>query len=205
MPESSDIKISLSQERETSSSIAQTASAINHASLGANATPPSALSNLFHSNVVSSTNLSAQNASSLQNALAKINLSALQKAIENVQGASATSTRSLLDVLSNNEVAALLASLKAVQSGQQRGSPFDDPVLRELFLKLKRLVTRLKAEAAAVEQINARISGDGSLANPYRTTGDSPLYVKAPITLGFAVPPAQVSIQQIRSLFGLAS
>lgn len=203
MPESSDLKISLSQEKEATSPLAQTASAINHASLGANATPPSALSNLFHSNVVASTNLSAQNASSLQNSLAKINLSALQKAIENVQGALAVPTRSLLDVLSNNEVASLLASLKAVQTGQQRSPFFDDPVFRELFAKLKRLVERLKTDATIVEQINSRISGDGTRSNPYRTTGSTPLYVQAPITLGFAVPPSQVTIQQIRDLFGL--
>jgi hypothetical protein len=206
MPESSDIRISLSAEKEASASIAQTASVLNQTSLGANATPPSALSNLFHSNVVASTNLSAQNASSLQNALAKINLSALGKAIENVQGGQAAATRSRIEVLTNNEVAELIASLRAVQS-ELRLQPIIiiDPLLRELYERFKRLLEKLRTEVEVVEAINGRISGDGTQASPYSVSGDFPLYVKAPITLGFDVPPSQVSIEQLRNLFGLTS
>lgn len=74
---------------------------------------PALLSNLAYSDQVASTDLAAKGSLSNQDALNKLQVSILAKAVNQVQNHNPMQARAVVDVLSNNEQAQAIADLKA--------------------------------------------------------------------------------------------
>ncbi|MCM8528979.1 MAG: RebB family R body protein [Lentisphaeraceae bacterium] len=74
---------------------------------------PAMISNLAYSNVVTTTNLSQQNAVSNQQAMNEVGISVVGKTVNNVANLGPLEARSAVDILTNNELAQTIADLKA--------------------------------------------------------------------------------------------
>ena len=74
---------------------------------------PAMLSNLAYSNTVANTNLSWQNAVSHQQAMNELGLSVTAASVNTVKNLTPLEARSAVDVLTNDELAAEIAGLKA--------------------------------------------------------------------------------------------
>ena len=74
---------------------------------------PAKISNLAYSNVVTTTNLSQQNAVSNQQAMNEVGISVVGKTVNNVADLGPLEARSAVDILTNNELAQTIADLKA--------------------------------------------------------------------------------------------
>lgn len=168
--------------------LAQTNNVLEITSLNANAGHPARLSNLGYSNVVTNTNTGSQNAVANQQAHSQLALSILGSTTGRVQALTPLEARSSVDVLTNDEVAQSLADLGAVLAafGAPR-RPRPGPIRRELD-ELIRILGKIFHTISG----DARISGDGTAKNPYSAT-QGPIFVQAPITLGFLVPPDQLN------------
>lgn len=82
--------------------------------LKAIAEQPAMISNLAYGNLVANTNLSQQNAVAYQQAMNELGLALVGRVSGNVTNLSPLESRSATDVLTQNDMAQLLASLKAV-------------------------------------------------------------------------------------------
>ena len=78
---------------------------------------PAMISNLAYSNVITTTNLSQQNAVSNQQAMNEVGISVVGKTVNNVANLGPLEARSAVDILTNDELAQTIADLKsAVQA-----------------------------------------------------------------------------------------
>lgn len=75
---------------------------------------PSMLSNLAYSNILSSSDLSAKNLVSNQDAQNKLRFSILSNAVNKIQNSQPLQARSAVDMLTHNELAQTVADLKAI-------------------------------------------------------------------------------------------
>lgn len=74
---------------------------------------PAMLSNLAYSNAVQNTNLSAQNAVANQQAMNELGIAIVGKTVNKVSDLGPLEARSAVDILTNDELAAEIADLKA--------------------------------------------------------------------------------------------
>lgn len=150
-------------------------------SLNANAGAPAQLANLNYANSVSNTNRGAQNAVANQQAHAQLALTITGKTTGKVSAPGATVARASVDVLTDNaladEIAGLSAAVQAFPS--DHGLPGPGPSGRR-----QRIATDFLSQLFKVLLGNQRVQGSGTLSDPY-TLKEGPLFVRAPITLGF--------------------
>jgi hypothetical protein len=95
-------------------SFEEVVSATALAELASGASQPAGLSNLAYANVIATSNLGSQNAVANQQALAQIRLALTGKSVRNIGGTGPLAAASAVDVLTSNELAQLLAELRAV-------------------------------------------------------------------------------------------
>lgn len=153
---------------------AQTARVVNFTALEANAGLPARLTNLTHSNIVANTNRGAQTAVANQQAHAALRLAITGKAANKIQNLAPGSTRAAVDVLTSNEVATTLMSLKGALnafSGKRAIDPTDAGLMRHL-------VEKFRAQLQRIEEIDERVRGDGTAQNPFLPSGHR-LYAEA--------------------------
>ncbi len=93
--------------------IAQTATVIGITNLKSVGEQPAMLSNLAYSNTIANTNLSQQNAVANQQAMNELGIAVTGKTVNLVSNLGPLEARSAVDVLTNNELAESIASLKA--------------------------------------------------------------------------------------------
>lgn len=74
---------------------------------------PAMLSNLAYSNVAQTTNLSHQNAVANQQALNELGIAIVGKTVNKVSNVGPLEARSVIDLLTNNELAQAIADLKS--------------------------------------------------------------------------------------------
>lgn len=94
-------------------SLGETVTVIGVSNLKSVAEQPAMLSNLAFSNTVANTNLSQQNAVANQQAMNELGVSILGKTVNKVSDLGPLEARSAVDILTNNELAQDMASLKA--------------------------------------------------------------------------------------------
>ncbi|MBN2069311.1 MAG: RebB family R body protein [Opitutales bacterium] len=94
-------------------SLGETVTVIGVSNLKSVAEQPAMLSNLSFSNTVANTNLSQQNAVANQQAMNELGVSILGKTVNKVSDLGPLEARSAVDILTNNELAQDMASLKA--------------------------------------------------------------------------------------------
>jgi len=98
-------------------------------------------------------------------------------------------TRTMASVLRPDPAAKAVADLMGAAAAA--GTSADQPSLEELTAALRGLLDQLQAIAAG----NARLKGSGTREDPY-VVADGPLYVQAPITIGFpGLAPTQATIK----------
>jgi len=164
-------------EFDGSPTIDETASVLGVSSLTAIAGQPAGLANVNQSNVTANTNRGTQNAVANQQAHAQLALSVLGKTVNKVSNLAPLASRTSVDVLTDNATADEIASLKAAieafgGSGGRRG--------RFTGRELRRLVAKL----IAIIEGNARVTGSGTVSDPYAAVV-GPIYFKAPTTIAF--------------------
>jgi hypothetical protein len=166
-------------------------------SLNANGSHPARIANVAHANLTSSVNRSAQNAVANQQAHTQLNLTLVGKMTNKVQNLEPGSARSVVEILTDNDLAETLISLKAVVASLDKGHPVTPFNWQRLLVVLKKVL----AEIEMIETVNSRLHGDGTIAHPY-SSDNQPIYVKAPVTLGFpGWHPQQLDLEVLRKLF----
>ena len=166
--------------------------------LNANAGMAARLSNLSTANITSTTNRGAQNAIANQQAHAQLTVSITGKTANKVQNLGPLAARGSVDVLTNNALAQTLMDLKGAIAAFTGPGFRPGPVNPS---QLRRILRRLIAEIQHIQEVNARLTGNGRLSNveggqPY-TIVDQPLYVQAG-TLGFyGCRPADLDLNEI--------
>lgn len=91
----------------------ETVQAVAIGNLKAISEQPALLSNLAYSNAIANTNLSQQNAVASQQAMNELGLAVTAKSVNTVGNLGPVEARSAVDILTNNELAAAIADLKA--------------------------------------------------------------------------------------------
>lgn len=169
-------------------------------SLNAQAGQPARLANLSQANVLANTNRGAQNAVANQQAHAQLALSVLGKTVNRVQNLGPLEGRSSTDVLTDNATADAIASLRGVLQAFSGGGSGPAPIPPANLPALIRRLRQLLREIVDVVTHNGRLSGTGTLDDPY-VIAQGPLYVAAGITLGFpgvATVDFQIDRQRLR-------
>lgn len=157
-------------------STARIASVLDLTTLETTAGLPARLTNLGQSEVISSVNLSAQNAVANQQAHSQLAVSVLGQAVHRVASLGPLEARSSVDVLSNNETAQTIADLKAAAQAFPGGSGGRIvPGGTALWHVIQNLIRK----------INARLEGDGTLGSPFKLLDGGPIFAEAPVTFAF--------------------
>lgn len=160
--------------------LGETTSIINTSSLMAIAGNPAEASGLSLNNAISQRNLSQQNAVSHQQRIQSLGISVLGKTVRKVSAPTVLEARSAMDVLSGNEMAEVLASLKAAIDMFNDGSSPVSPVSprRKLIKKLVELIRIL--------ELNYFYQGKGTYEDPLvMKQTQAKLYLTLDACLGF--------------------
>ncbi|MBN2069313.1 MAG: hypothetical protein JW739_06725 [Opitutales bacterium] len=161
-------------------SLGETTSVINTSSLMTIAGNPAEASDLSLNNAISQRNLSQQNAVSNQQRVQSLGLSVLGKTVRKVSAPTVLEARSSMDVISGNEMAETLASLKAAIDMFNNGaSPVNpDSPRRKLIKKLVELIRIL--------ELNYLYQGKGTYEDPLvMRQSQAKLYLTLDACLGF--------------------
>lgn len=181
------------QQTSLPPSLGETVTVIDTTSLYATGEQPAMLSNQAYSNTVQTTNVSAQNAVSNQQAMSRVRLAIVGKSVNAVANLGPLEARSSVDVLTNNELAQTILDLKAAVAAFSGGNLPFGPITPTTPAELLKLILKFLDLIKDIEKRNKALQGDGSYANPYTSTDT--IYFDAPFTLGFYhLTPPQVKL-----------
>lgn len=177
--------VSASKQQGDSNSLnpalGETVSVIDSTSLQAIGSEASMLSNQAYSNSVQTNSNSVQNALANQQAMDKVRLSILGKAVNSVSNLGPLPARSAVDLLTGDELAQAIGDIKAVLAAF--GRPPVGPLFPVTPSKLLELLREFFELLKQIEKQNEALQGDGTQEKPY--TSPDTIYFEAPITIGF--------------------